>query len=97
MGGAAALLAATVVNLALAYFFARSELTPVPFGRQVAPPLLAAAGAAGCFKALAGAGAWAGGGAAILFYLALFSVWGRRDLTPTGGRAVLDAGRGQAL
>jgi O-antigen/teichoic acid export membrane protein len=81
-GAAAALLTASVVNLILACAFAWREVAPVPFHRQVALPLLAAAGALACFKALSGAGAWTAAAGATAAYLVPFAVWGRRHLLP---------------
>jgi O-antigen/teichoic acid export membrane protein len=87
VGAAAALLTANLVNLGVAYAFARRELGSIPFMGHVALPLLAAAGAFAVFLALSGQGVWLAGGGAAVAYLIALGGWAYRSFHLKVGRA----------
>ncbi len=80
-GAALALLAASLVNFALAYVFVWREVAWIPFHQQLLLPVLAAAGALVGFKLLVGVSSWLAAGIAILVYLLAFAGWARTQFS----------------
>jgi PST family polysaccharide transporter len=75
VGGAAALLAASLIAGGLAYIFVNRRIAHIPCHRQLVLPLLAVGVAVMCFFALAKLGPWTAAAGAGLVYLVLFGLW----------------------
>lgn len=80
VGAAAALLAANVVNFALARLCVDRRVAVIPFGGRLPGPLTATVAGAVAYLALARRGAWLAGAAAAAAYALVFMIWERRGL-----------------